>query len=107
MTSRWPPCKQTKSRPSGANSMAVGLIPTLAPYCVSVKPAGRDAARSDNPPRNRALATTQTAPNFIVEYLGPGIESIGKIGSFLQRCPAASADSLLVRKVKRVKLLKR
>src|SRR5258705_4921051 len=44
-TRNCPPCWQTKRRPSGAKAMAVGLLRPLA-NCVSVKSAGRVAARA-------------------------------------------------------------
>src|ERR1043166_83535 len=56
MTRSWPPCKQTKSRPSGEKSIAVGLGPTLEPNWVSTKPGGRTAAGSDDLLTKRAIA---------------------------------------------------
>ena len=52
-----PACSQTKSRPSGANAMAVGLVRPVA-IRVSTKPAGRVAAA-----RGEASAGTITAAN--------------------------------------------
>ena len=44
ITRSWPPCWQTKSRPSGANAIAVGEPDRLLPNCVSVNPDGKLAA---------------------------------------------------------------
>ena len=44
ITRSWPPCWQTKSRPSGANAIAVGEPDRLLPNCVSVNPDSKSAA---------------------------------------------------------------
>src|SRR5438105_3959186 len=44
ITRSWPFCWQTKSRPSGANAIAVGGPDRLLPTCASVNPDGRLAA---------------------------------------------------------------
>ena len=44
ITRTWPVWRQTKSRPSGENSIAVGGPERLPPNSVSVKPGGKVAA---------------------------------------------------------------
>ena len=44
ITRSWPPCWQTKSRPSGAKAIAVGEPDRLPPNCSSVNPDGKLAA---------------------------------------------------------------
>ena len=47
ITRTWPVWRQTKSRPSGANSIAVGEPERGLPNGVSVNPAGKFAAIAD------------------------------------------------------------
>ena len=41
ITRTWPVWRQTKRRPSGANSIAVGRPERFAPNCVSTNPNGK------------------------------------------------------------------
>jgi len=53
ITRSWPAWRQTKSRPSGANSIAVGGPERALPNGVSVNPAGKFAAIADRYVRAR------------------------------------------------------
>src|SRR5437868_13902482 len=44
ITRTWPPWRQIKSRPSGANAIAVGVPDRSLPTCVSINPGGKFAA---------------------------------------------------------------
>ena len=62
MTRSRPPCSQTKSRPSGANCIAVGLESPLA-TSVSVNPEGTVAARASDPRRLMTATTVRREQN--------------------------------------------
>jgi hypothetical protein len=59
ITRNWPLCRQTKSRPSGANAIAVGEPDRLPPNCSSVNPDGKLAAvaRQDTKVSEAAIAS--------------------------------------------------
>src|SRR5881394_3863938 len=66
----WPPCRQTKSRPSGANAIAVGEPDRLLPNCVSTNPGGKFAAVA----RQQTKVSDAAIRNGRIDFkLEPGI----------------------------------
>jgi hypothetical protein len=64
MTRNWPFCWQTNNRPSGANSIAVGLAMPLA-MTDSLKPEGRFAAEAATPVKNNKKPPNRAGLEFI------------------------------------------
>ena len=70
ITRSWPPCWQTKSRPSGANAIAVGEPDRLLPNCVSTNPGGKFAAVA----RQQTKVSDAAIRNGRIDFkLEPGI----------------------------------
>jgi len=63
----WPPCRQTKSRPSGANAIAVGEPDRLLPTCVSVNPGSNFAAVAGKDTRVSEVAIRRGRIDFKLE----------------------------------------
>ena len=64
ITRNWPPCWQTKSRPSGAKAIAVGEPDRLPPNCSSVNPDGKVAAVAGKDTRASEAAITTGKMDF-------------------------------------------
>ena len=67
ITRSWPVWRQTKSRPSGENSIAVGGPERARPNGVSVNPAGKLAAVVRENARVSEAATTSGRIDFKIE----------------------------------------
>ena len=67
----WPVWRQTKSRPSGENAIAVGCPERLPPNSVSVNPVGKLAAVAGEQPRISGTAKMNSKialkPEFEIE----------------------------------------
>ena len=70
ITRSLPPCWQTKSRPSGANAIAVGEPDRLLPNCASVNPDGKLAAVAT---KDTKVSETATASGRNALKLGSGM----------------------------------
>ena len=67
ITRSWPPCWQTKSRPSDANAIAVREPDRLPPTCASTNPGGKVAAVARAEAKVNDAAITSARINFKLE----------------------------------------
>src|SRR5438309_7804960 len=78
ITRTWPPWRQTKSRPSGTNAIAVGVPDRLLPTCASINPGGRFAAVEGKDTKVSETAMTNRRVDF---KLGGKEEEVSRIGA--------------------------
>src|SRR5205807_6187364 len=64
ITRTWPPWRQTKSRPSGANAIAVGEPDRSLPTCASINPDSKLAAVAREDAKVSEAAMTRGRMNF-------------------------------------------
>src|SRR5437868_12573126 len=70
ITRTWPPWRQTKSRPSGANAIAVGVPDRSLPTCASKNPGGKLAAMT-----GKDIKVSEAAMNAGIDFKpGPRTE---------------------------------